>query len=372
MSEKGSLKKMFPGGNTSIGFYSFYDYIISQETATRIMVIKGGPGVGKSTFMRKISLEFRELGYDVEFHCCSSDNGSIDGLVIDGKVAMIDGTAPHVVDPKNPGAVDEIIHLGDHWQETVIRKFKNEVLAVNKRVGRLFNIAYRSLAEAKVIHDEWESYITESMEFNQVNKLANELLTEIFAQQQADYGYRPKVRKMFGSAITPNGLVNTFDTLLQDICDLYILQGEPGSGKSAVIERVAASANARGLDMELYYCPFDPNKLDCIIIPKLKKAVINGSNPTKFDPGQLPALDTVRFINLDRCSNPEILNLYAAEISQTEVRFDRALNRAISYINKAKAAHDEMEEYYIPAMDFEAIETRRRETVKRIKNYLSE
>jgi len=93
----GKLKKVFPGGNTSEGFYSFYDHIISPE-ATRIFIIKGGPGVGKSTFMRKIGEEMLSMGYNVEFHCCSSDNNSLDGVVIpEINVALIDGTAPHRV-----------------------------------------------------------------------------------------------------------------------------------------------------------------------------------------------------------------------------------------------------------------------------------
>jgi hypothetical protein len=41
-----------------------------------------------------------EKGYDVEFHCCSSDNDSLDGIVIPSiRVAMLDGTAPHGVVP---------------------------------------------------------------------------------------------------------------------------------------------------------------------------------------------------------------------------------------------------------------------------------
>lgn len=94
MSGKGMVKKVFPGGNTCRGFYSFYDYIIGSEAA-RIFVIKGGPGVGKSSFMRFIANEFVENGYDVELHHCSSDNNSLDGVVIPAaKVALIDGTAP--------------------------------------------------------------------------------------------------------------------------------------------------------------------------------------------------------------------------------------------------------------------------------------
>jgi hypothetical protein len=95
MTQKGSIKKVFPGGNTSKGFFSFYDQIIPED-AERIFVIKGGPGVGKSSFMKTIAEEFLKLGYDVEFHYCSSDNKSLDGLVIKkANVALLDGTAPH-------------------------------------------------------------------------------------------------------------------------------------------------------------------------------------------------------------------------------------------------------------------------------------
>lgn len=96
MAKKGSVKKVFPGGNTAKGFYSYYDNIIGMD-ATRLFIIKGGPGVGKSSFMKKIANEMLERGYDIEFHQCSSDNNSVDGIVIPAlKIAMIDGTAPHV------------------------------------------------------------------------------------------------------------------------------------------------------------------------------------------------------------------------------------------------------------------------------------
>ncbi|MCT4605324.1 MAG: ATPase [Marinisporobacter sp.] len=94
MGKKGWIKKIFPGGNTAKGFYSYYDYIIGND-AKRLFVIKGGPGVGKSSFMKKIGYEMVDKGYDVEFHQCSSDNDSLDGIVIpDLKIAMLDGTAP--------------------------------------------------------------------------------------------------------------------------------------------------------------------------------------------------------------------------------------------------------------------------------------
>ncbi len=92
----GKIKKVFPGGNTSQGFYSYYNYVI-EDDANRIFVLKGGPGVGKSSMMKKIAEDMLAKGYDVEYHYCSSDNDSLDGIVVSKlRVAMIDGTAPHV------------------------------------------------------------------------------------------------------------------------------------------------------------------------------------------------------------------------------------------------------------------------------------
>lgn len=96
---KGVLRKIFPGGNTGQGFHSFYHYLINPDAA-RIFVLKGGPGVGKSTFMRTIGEALLNNGYDVEFHCCSSDNGSLDGVVIPAlSIALVDGTAPQAESP---------------------------------------------------------------------------------------------------------------------------------------------------------------------------------------------------------------------------------------------------------------------------------
>lgn len=90
-------RHMFPGGNTSKGFYSFYRYILGQEEANRIICIKGGPGTGKSSLMKKVGAHFLDKGYLIEYHHCSSDNNSLDGVVIkELKVAILDGTSPHV------------------------------------------------------------------------------------------------------------------------------------------------------------------------------------------------------------------------------------------------------------------------------------
>ena len=96
----GRVRKLFPGGNTANGSFNFFDNIIPQNV-NRIFCLKGGPGVGKSSFMKKIAKEFIEKGYDVELHYCPSDPSSLDGVVIlKLGVVLLDATAPHIVTQK--------------------------------------------------------------------------------------------------------------------------------------------------------------------------------------------------------------------------------------------------------------------------------
>lgn len=369
---KGKLRKMFPGGNTYKGFHSFYNFIIEPD-ATRIFCIKGGPGVGKSTFMRWIGEQMIDRGYDLEFHCCSSDNGSLDGIVIPAiRVAMLDGTAPHVVDPKNPGIVDEIIHLGDYWNEKKMRVSKEDVLQLNAKVGRLFGLAYNNLREAKVAYDEWESYINESMDVSKVRKSINEISAEIFTQVIPQYDKMPRVRKLFATAITPTGPINHLDTILQGTEKLYILKGDPGSGVCDLISTVSSTATSNGLDTEVYHCSLNPDRLDSVIIPELKVAVINGSEPLDFNPNSINSLTIIKNIDLNQFVKNNVLNIYKEEMLSAKDRFWSGFNRAVQFINRAKTTHDEMENYYIPNMDFDAINVKRAEILQRILHYAEE
>jgi ABC-type lipoprotein export system ATPase subunit len=96
MEQKGRVKHIFPGGNTSQGFYSFFDSVL--HNMDRIFIIKGGPGTGKSTLIRLVGMAMVDRGHDIEYLHCASDNDSLDGVVMtDLKVAIVDGTAPHGV-----------------------------------------------------------------------------------------------------------------------------------------------------------------------------------------------------------------------------------------------------------------------------------
>lgn len=86
----------FLGANTPSGFYSLYDQLIDPDEARRVYLLKGGPGCGKSSLMRRVAAALEEAGEAAEYIQCSGDPGSLDAVVFPRLgAAIVDATAPH-------------------------------------------------------------------------------------------------------------------------------------------------------------------------------------------------------------------------------------------------------------------------------------
>ena len=65
------------------------------------------------------------------------------------------------------------------------------------------------------------------------------------------------------------------------------------------------------------------------------------------------------------------IQAYLLELEYNQAEFDRLLQKAVEIIHSAKALHDEMETYYIPNMDFAAVQKLWETTMERIWKYAS-
>lgn len=366
MTRQGKVSHYLPGANSPQGFYSLYDHIAPAD-ANKIFVIKGGPGVGKSTFMKAIARELVDRGYDVEYHHCSADNNSIDAIYIPaGDIALLDGTAPHVVDPKYPGAVDEIIHLGDHWNEAGMRAPDNKAGAIRTAKGCNFHFkrANDCLRAAKAYLDEWAAYHTACLDGAAVSAAGEDLIARVLPQRQSKPG---RARRLFASAITYDGAKHWLGDIFDGAAQRYILTGAPGTGKSAMAGRLTETALARGYDLTVFHCPMFPDRVDHVLIHDTNVGVITSFWPHEYDPKPGDqVIDTSAFVDADQ------LAAFRAEIAAAQAGYEAAIAREMHHLGRAKQIHDELEQYYIPHMDFAAIEQRRQQTLGRILELIAE
>lgn len=341
-------KHFYLGANTPYGFFSYYDNIISQYEARKIYCIKGGPGTGKSSFMKKCAQRMIEEGFDVEFIHCSSDDNSLDGILIKGKnIALLDATSPHITDPKTPGAVDTIINLGQFWNEEKIYKNKDNIISINKKISENYKRAYRYLKAAKAFYDDIEEINLKSYDEYERNVFVKEIYDTYFANYPVS-PIKGSERKLFASAITPTGFASRLSTLF-DGYNVKILKGYTAN----VLERISFIAKERGFDTEKYYCVMEPDtKCEHLVIDELNLAFVSYNEFHNYDNGEV--------IEFSKKMS------FKDEFVYDNKMYKELLNKAIDTIKNSKIMHDELEEYYIPNMNFKKINALCDKTIKQI------
>lgn len=366
-------RHLFPGNNTTEGFYSYYNYILGQREANRIMCIKGGPGVGKSTFMKKIGEYYLEKGEDVDFLHCSSDNNSLDGIVLKSKrIAFIDATSPHVVDPVNPGAVDQIIHLGDYWNERGIRENKLAVIETNEKIKRMFQYSYNYFAAAGKLYDSISSMYDLAVERAEMYKLTANIVGNELSHKELCLN-PGTIKKFFASAITPAGIQNYIKTLVNGYKKVYIISSPVGLCATSILNVFSESAIYRGFDVEEYYCPMRPSsKIEHLLVPEIGVAFISVNKYHDIEPWEIASDEEAK-------NNPEIVHIDMNElierrklekleklIENNGETMDKLICDGIDCIKLAKQEHDYLESFYIPNMDFKKIDELRNEIIAKI------
>ena len=139
----------FLGANTPYGFVSFFDELYNPYGDDRALIIKGGPGTGKSGIIKAIASVSEAKGYFTERIYCSSDPKSLDGVIVpELKLSASDGTSPHAVEPVFPGASEKIINTGDYWNDSELYSKREDIrrLTLENSLHHRRSTAYLSAA----------------------------------------------------------------------------------------------------------------------------------------------------------------------------------------------------------------------------------
>ncbi|MGR3764453.1 PRK06851 family protein [Rossellomorea sp. NS-SX7] len=346
----GIVRHYYAGGNTAKGFYSLYDSVL--EGLNRLYILKGGPGTGKSSLMKDIGKRFEDKEIEVEYLHCASDNQSIDGVILpQWGLGIVDGTAPHIIEPKAPGVIEEYVNLGAAWNSDELAKHKLEILELNDQISQKFQKAYETFAESLAAHDDIEDIYISNMNFDEANQLTDELISLFYQDTTLDK--EAKAVHRFLGAATPDGAVDYIQNLTQDVEKRYFIKGRAGSGKSTMLKKIAAAGKEKGFNAEIYHCGFDPNSLDMVIIREQGIAIFDSTAPHEYFPDR----ESDEIIDMyERCITPGTDEKFENEIARTTKGYKDKMKEAISYLSEAKALRENLEAIYIDAMDFSVVD----------------
>lgn len=340
-------KHVFAGGNTAKGFNSCFNYVFNPDELNHIYILKGGPGVGKSSFMKKFATEMINNNYSVEYVHCSSDNESLDGIIItDLKVAFVDGTAPHTLDPTIPGAVDEIINLGAFLDNQQLEKHKHQIIQINQNKSRLYKSAYRYLQAAGIISEEINSIYDQFININKFKEMTNEAIDKMF-HNKIDLKKTSKIKKLYLEAYTANGYINHAKSLYQNK-RTWVVIGENLNYTSDFLNKIAEEAIKRGYDVELYLRPLCPDKLQHVFIPEMNLVVT--SSDSYVTNGFEEVYDLHNIMDTDN------LRTHISEIENNLHMHELLIKNALEKLSETKKYHELLEVFYINSMDFKGVD----------------
>ncbi len=332
-------KKYFLAANSCRGFVSEFLSNCSEEYKTYI--IKGGPGTGKSSFMKRVASYAEKSGEKVIYCPCSSDPKSLDGIICENKkIIIIDGTAPHTVDPVYPAVAQEILNFGEFWDSEKLKN-KAEIIAITNHNKALHKTASRYITAAgEMLYDNFKT-ATACADTNKCKSFAEKLCKNIFTKTNRI----PKETVRFIAGITPDGFVTFPTTIIQN---LIIISDDFFAVSSYILSVIRQTALLNGYDIITLKSPFFPELIDHIIIPELNLAVVSENKFIKFKNEQ-------RRIHARRFYDSRLLHQSKNRIKFNKRLSDELLSSAYFTLSEAKMVHDELEKHYINAMDFEKL-----------------
>ena len=143
--------RCFLGANTPRGFVSLYEGLF-EAPAPRLRLIKGGPGCGKSTLMKRLAAQAEARGLRALRVFCSGDPDSLDGVILPSLgLAVVDGTAPHVLEPPLCGCGAEYLDLSVCLKSALLAARGGELRAAKAKNQACYGPAYACLQAAAAL-----------------------------------------------------------------------------------------------------------------------------------------------------------------------------------------------------------------------------
>ncbi len=338
----------FLGANAPGGFFSLYDQLLPPEQAQVIYILKGGPGCGKSTLMRRIGGWAGEAGLETECILCSGDPDSLDAVILPGLgAAIVDGTAPHVVEPKYPGAVERYVNMGDCYDGEALRPLKGEIMDCMRGYKGCYQRAYRCLdAAAEIMEDQRSALCTELLSQKLAKRAAGILSRELPRRASARPG---QVKQRFLGAVTHQGAVCLYGTAQAQCDKIYILSDSCGLAHELLLPLLTGAVE-RGFDVVACPDPMAPDRLAHLLIPQLELAFLTALPGCSFP--EKP----YRCIRLEAAADEELLRRNRPRLRFAKKVSAALVEEAVSSLSQAKAMHDDLEGIYNPHVNFALVE----------------
>ena len=336
----------FLGATTPAGFKGYFAPL-RREPGMQLVLLKSGPGCGKSTLMKRLARAAEQNGLLTQRIHCASDPDSLDGVILPGQHrAIVDATAPHVVEPDAPGADEVVVSLYHTIDAEKLHLHTDEVKALFARNAILRSRAARYIASAGSLLLDSRRAEACSANFDKVRRYVKRLCARVLPRTE---GTGTEELRLL-SAVTPKGEVFYQGTVQALASKFIVFRDDYGAVSRLLLELIRAEALTRGYHLITCPCAMHPeDQIDHIFIPALRLAFLTDN---LWHPIQLPGVQAVR---CTRFVDRENLSGFRARLRFNDRAASELIDQAVALMAQAKNCHDELETYYRAAVDFDQV-----------------
>lgn len=341
----------FLGASTPRGFFSYFDGLFRE--VRRVTVLKGGPGCGKSTFLRAICRAAAQRGMEVEQILCSSDPESLDGVILPRlSCAFVDGTAPHVLEPRLCGGNMNYLNFGEFYDRVGMAGNEAEILRVQEENAAQYPRVTALLAAADRVLETVRLETAAAPYETELSALAACLCLSALQPTEG----KGQTRQRFLSAVTPRGLWLCGKTPEVLGGRIFVLKDNYGLAPR-LLAQVEEKARAMGHTCVACYSPMRPEGAPIhLLLPTARVSFVSDSRNFPYTGPSFCRLD------LDAILPAPVRQ--SLEYSLRTV--NSLLYQSVSYLRQAHRLHDRMEQLCRPFVDFAAVDAMTAATLREI------
>lgn len=338
-------REYFAGANTRNGYASYFNEIIGDKYR-KVYILKGSSGCGKSTFIKRVGERALRNGLRVEYIRCSADSNSYDGILIPEKgIAVVDGTAPHIMDSKYPSARDNIINLGEFWDDAKLKDRREELISLIDSKNLCYENIYRTLGAAGGIREIRNSIIKNVVLYEKLQAFVNRICRKLIKPTEKSDKKNVSQKVYIQTAFNQNG----FDSLptFSDVKNVHLIRDKYDI-THLLLRLIKAYAERAGAEYIISYDPIDFTKPEAIYFPNEDLLFIEEQRYVSAEEknNENKPINTARFIDKKGYAAVRQKDRMAHKL------YTALLNTAKQYFVEASRLHDNIERIYIHAMDF--------------------
>ncbi len=350
------VTRFFLGANSGGGFQSLYGQLKDPKETRELLLLKGGPGVGKSSFMRKLGAAAQQQGLGVEYIHCSGDPDSLDAVLVPQLgFAAVDATAPHVLEPDYPVAVERYVDLGRFYNINRLKPYRAEILQYTDSYRAAYEKAYAALKAAQAVHTQ---ALLPAAEYLQQQKLRRRTEGILHRELKGKSGGAGRLTERYLGGLTHRGRVLFFESI-ETLCPrLYELVDPFGYGDLMLwqLEQVALSGGLWVLRCPL---PEDRGRRQALLLPEQGVAFL-----CREKSSQSPA--PYRRIHLEHMAQPDFYPRHRGALRLAEKIVSHLEEDAVGHLRCAKEQHDLLEQIYNPYVDFDGVYDLAQQEIRRL------